>query len=139
MKKADDWNSLLVRAIGYCEKCNTPGEFEQKSQAHTGGLENHHILEKSVYLMYRYLKTNCICICTKCHTEAENDKNGFRKWLEENRNDIFLWMIEAEKSKHCTQINYQKIAEQLEAQYKEFIESNWMDLEAMDVPPGRKI
>ena len=135
MKKADEWLSMIVRSIGHCEKCPKPGYWEEKSKANTGGLENHHILEKSVYLAYRYLKINSICLCTFCHTEAESDKEGFAKWLEENRSDTYIWMQQAEKSKNSIQINYQRIAEQLKAQYMELLKTSWMDLE-VDLPPG---
>lgn len=137
MKQADDWLSLIVRSIGYCQKCEKRGTYEQKSTTYTGGLHNHHLLEKSVYLAYRHLKMNCLCLCEICHSAVKT--KDFREWFKENFRDQYEWMEDAKKTKSIIQINYKKIAEQLKAEYIKKMETNWMDLESQDVPPEVKI
>ncbi len=146
-KKADEWMSLIVRSIGYCQKCEKRGTYEQKSTTHTGGLVNHHLLEKSVYLAYRYLRLNGICLCADCHTASPespdkplvNGTNAFLKWLEEHFREQYEWMQAAKEINPTIQMNYKKIAEQLKAEYMKLMETHWMDLEVQDVPQGRQI
>lgn len=70
--KATRLHSLIVRAIGYCERCGTPCPCENAPRSHTTScpLECSHIIGRR-YSNTRTDLANAIALCKSCHRQWE--------------------------------------------------------------------
>lgn len=59
-----------VKSKGYCVRCLS-----------RVSLDCCHIIPRD-YMITRFDEDNCLCMCRKCHNEAHNFPNEFKKWLE---------------------------------------------------------
>ncbi len=98
-KKADDLFSLIVRSLGYCERCGYEGRMET----------SHWISRR--YAWTRTYEANAFCFCSSCHRWWHNYPTDASDWAigqrgrdtwehireRSYRRDKFDWFTEVER------------------------------------------
>lgn len=155
----DDLFSMTMRMKHpRCSVDGNPGEIHQGTGCYIYRLENHHILEKGLYPVFRYDPNNSIILSIPRHTggivrgeqvnffahqEAEfnrKDGNGIRNqfdyWLQINHNDKWSWKEENKHRKHePLKDELPAIYGKLRREFEETKETIWMNLESEQMDP----
>lgn len=110
----------------YCAKCdalwrNAPGRVicARKGKDCFGGIQNHHILPKSVYAKYRHDLENRIRLCEGHHSRAEDNPDEFYEWLKRARPKEYQWYLEHKDDKREVELDYEEIEIMLKAKLKD--------------------
>lgn len=83
IKVADKEMSILIRSLGYCQRCNS-----------TEMLQHAHIVPRTNATL-RYSIVNGLCLCYRCHILfGHHDPLGFVEWLNQKFPERMVYLQE---------------------------------------------